>query len=252
MKKLIIIVILFLMATSFNTNKNSLNEIDSRIIEYPFKLQNIDIEYYRKEINRAFSLLKKQKRKIDLELNKSERVQILSIAFPEILRYDSYSDYLETSSNRILYVEEGKNSSDFSTGYFQMKPSFIENLENYVANTPNLKNYNWILIQKKNEIEARKERINRLEDFQWQLRYLKAFWYIADHKFQNIDFKTETDRIRFFSTAYNYGFTKPEKEITNYQSAKKFSPRKISNAKKLAFSDFSIDFVTNYSYFFNQ
>lgn len=250
MKKLIIISCLFLVTVSFTLNR-SLDVKDNLKIKSSSNLQNESIEYYRKEINRAFSLLKKQKKNIDLELNKSEKVHILSVAFPEMLRYDSYSDYLETSSNRVLYVNEGKNASDFSTGYFQMKPSFIEDLENYVANTESLKQYNWILIQKKNEIEARKERINRLENFQWQLRYLKVFWYVAEYKYQNIDFKTTEDKIRFFATAYNYGFTKPEKEITKYQSAKKFSPRE-TNTTKFAFADFSIDFVTTYSYFFKQ
>ncbi len=251
MKKLIIVAFLFLLSASFTINNNSLDVKNALKMKFPSNIQTDGIEYYRKKINRAFSLLKKQKKNIDTELSKNEKVQILSIAFPEILRYDSYSDYLETSSNSVLYVNEGKSASDFSTGYFQMKPSFIEDLENYVANTESLKQYNWIVIQKKNEIEARKERINRLGNFQWQLRYLKVFWYIAEYKFQNIYFKTSEDKIRFFATAYNYGFNKPEGEITKYQAAKKFSPGE-TNSKKFAFSDFSIDFVTTYSYFFDQ
>lgn len=250
MKKLIIIVFLFLISTSFTIDYNSLNAKDNLRIKPLFNPQNESIEYYRKHINRAFSLLKKQKKKIDLELNKNEKAHILSVAFPEMLRYDSYSDYLETSSNRVLYVNEGKNASDFSTGYFQMKPSFLEDLESYVANNESLKQYNWILIQKKNETEARKERIKRLENFQWQLRYLKIYWYVAEYRYRNIDFKTTQDKIRFFATAYNYGFTKPEKEITKYLSLKKYSPVKKPNAEKFAFADFSIDFIKTYSYFF--
>ncbi len=245
MEKLIVILFLFL-STSTAIKKNSIDE------NYNFTREKAGIERYRQEINRAFSLLKKQKRFIDLELNTNEKVQILSVAFPEIIRYDSYSDYLETSSNRLLYVNKGKDASDFSTGYFQMKPSFLEDLENYIANTESLKVYDWILIQKKDEKAIRKERINRLENFQWQLKYLKVFWYVAEYKYQHIDFKTTDDKIRFFATAYNYGFTKPENEITKYQSAKKFSPGEISNAEKLAFADFSIDFIKTYSYFFNQ
>ncbi|MDQ6469182.1 hypothetical protein RB619_00915 [Flavobacterium sp. LHD-80] len=238
MKKLIVIAFLFLITTSANSNdvKND--------------LKNEGIEYYRKEINRSFSLLKKKKKLIDLELPNNEKAQILSIAFPEILRYDSYSDYLETSSNRILYVNNGKEASDFSTGYFQMKPSFLENLENYVANTESLKPYNWILIQNKNEKEARKERISRSEKFQWQLRYLKVFWFIAEYKYQNIDFKSSEEKIRFYATAYNYGFTKPDSEITKYQSAKKFPSGENTEAHKFAFADFSIDFIKTYSVFF--
>lgn len=251
MKKLLIITLFFLISTSFTISNDSLNAKNALKIRPFFYPQNQSVEYYRKEINRAFLILKKQKKNIDTELSKNEKVKVLSLAFPEMLRYDSYSDYLETSSNRILYVNKGKNASNFSTGYFQMKPSFIEDLENYVAKNESLKQYNWIVIQNKNEIEVRKERIKRLENFQWQLRYLKVFWYVAELKFQNIDFQTTEDKIRFFATAYNYGFTKPEKEITKYQSAKKFSPEE-TNTKKFAFSDFSIDFVTTYSYFFDQ
>jgi len=251
MKNLIIISWL-LTSASFTTTNNSSEVKDNIKIKYVFNLKNQGIEHYRKEIDRAFSLLKKQKKNIDLELSKNEKVQILSIAFPEILRYDSYSDYLETSSNRILYVKKGKNASDFSTGYFQIKPSFIEDLENYIANTESMKIYDWIIIQKKDEKEARKERIERLENFQWQLRYLKVFWYVAEYKYQNIVFKTSQDKIRFFATAYNYGFTKPEKEITKYQFVKKFSPGEITDPEKFAFADFSIDFIRTYSYFFNQ
>lgn len=252
MKKLIIISFLFLTSAAFTSNKNRLDAKDRLKTNAAFRFQNEGIESYRKEINRAFSLLKKQKKKIDLELNKNEKAQILAIAFPEILRYDSYSYYLETSSNKILYVNEGKGASDFSTGYFQMKPSFIEELENYVSNNKNLLQYNWIIIQRKNEIEARKERINRLEDFRWQLRYLKVFWYAAEFKYQNIEFKTTPDKIRFFATAYNYGFMKPEKEITKYQSVKKYPPAENPNDEKFAFADFSVDFIKTYSYFFDQ
>jgi hypothetical protein len=251
MKKLLIISCVFLLSTSFTSSKNNLEAKINPKVNDAFNLKNDGIESYRKEINRAFSLLKKQKERIVLELNIDERVPILSIAFPELIRYNSYSDYLETSSNKILYVDEGKNASDFSTGYFQMKPSFIEDLENYVANTANLKSYNWILIQKKNQTDARKERIKRLGNFQWQLRYLKVFWYAAEYKYQNIDFKSTEEKIRFFATAYNYGFLKPENEIANYQFKKKFSPTERRSAEKFAFADFSIDFIKTYSYFFN-
>lgn len=247
MNKLIAILFLFLIsvsAISKNIDNNSK-------IRFDFNFKSEGIEYYRKEMNRAFSLLKKKKKFIDIELNTTDKAQILSIAFPEIIRYDSYSDYLETTSNRVLYVNNGKEASDFSTGYFQMKPSFLENLENYVANNESLKLYQWIVIQNKDEKEARKERITRLENFQWQLRYLKVFWFVAEYKYQNIGFKNTQDKIRFYATAYNYGFTNPESEITKYQSAKKFPPGETTFTHKFAFADFSIDFIHTYAVFFN-
>ncbi|MHC0440860.1 hypothetical protein [Flavobacterium sp. 3-210] len=249
MKKLIVISFLFLISASA-INKNSNDVKNGFKDKHSLNLKNEGIEYYRQEINRAISLLKKKKKFIDLELPNIEKVQILSIAFPEILRYDSYSDYLETSSNRILYVNKGKEASDFSTGYFQMKPSFLEDLEKYVANTESLKPYQWILIEKKDEKEARKERINRLANLQWQLRYLKVFWFAAEYKYQNIDYKSTEEKIRFYATAYNYGFTKPENEIKKYQSVKKFPSGENTDGHKLAFADFSIDFIQTYSIFF--
>lgn len=185
-------------------------------------------------------------------MNQNERLDILSIAFPEIIRYNSFSDYIEISSNRILYINKGKKISDFSTGYFQMKPSFVEDLENYISKNESLQKYNSILIKKKSEKEIRKERIDRLENFQWQLRYLKVFWNVAEHRYKHIGFKTKSDKIRFYATAYNYGFTKPEKEIINYQTVKIFPYGKNLNMSKFAFADFSIDFINSYSTLFNQ
>ncbi|WPO77165.1 hypothetical protein [Flavobacterium sp. KACC 22761] len=250
MKKLIAILFLFLIPTSA-TNKNSTDANTNSKILFAFNFKSEGIGYYRKEMNRAFSLLKKKKKFIDIELNTTEKAQILSIAFPEIIRYDSYSDYLETTSNRVLYVNNGKEASDFSTGYFQMKPSFLENLENYIASTESLKSFHWIIIQNKNEKEARKERITRLENFQWQLRYLKIFWFVAEYKYQNMGFKNTQEKIRFYATAYNYGFTNPESEITKYQSMKKFPTGENTENHKFAFADFSIDFIRTYAVFFN-
>lgn len=230
--------------------KMSSNKYPSILSTKQSKTENI--EYYRLEINQAISLLKKQKQFIDLELNKIERANILSIAFPEIIRYNSFSDYIETSSNRILYINKGKKASDFSTGYFQMKPSFIEDLEDYVTNTVSLQQYRSILIRKKTEKENRKERIDRLENFQWQLRYIKVFWNVLEYKYKHIRFKNENEKIRLYATAYNYGFTKPEKEITKYQSIKAFPYGERINTEKFAFADFSIDFINTYSPFFNQ
>lgn len=211
-----------------------------------------EIEYYRVEINHAVDLLKTEKKLIESELNKDERIDILSIAFPEIIRYNSFSDYIETSSNRLLYINKGKKSSDFSTGYLQMKPSFVEDLENYITKNQSLQEYNSILIKKKSEKEIRKERINRLENFQWQLRYLKVLWYIFEEKYKNINFKTKQEKIRFYATAYNYGFTKPQSEITNYQAVKIFPYGKGSSMAKFAFADFSLDFINSYSNLFSQ
>jgi len=133
-----------------------------------------------------------------------------------------------------------------------MKPSFIEDLENYIANSSTLKKYNSIVIQNKTEKETREERINRLENLQWQLRYLKVLWMILDDKYNNKIFKNKEDKIRFYATAYNFGFLQPEKIITNYQNIKVFPYGKNNNNIQVAFADFSIDFFRNYAFQINQ
>lgn len=216
------------------------------VVEYDKKA----VDYYRNEIDRAVSLLASQKRIIRLELTKSERAVIIAIAFPEIIRYNSFNDLIETTSNRILYIKEGRVASDFSIGYFQMKPSFVEDLENYVAHSESLKKYNCIIIRDKTEMKTREERINRLENLQWQLRYLKVFWQVLDDKYKAVTYKNSTEKIRFYATAYNYGFLQPKKAIIKYQAVKVFPYGKNSNKKKLAFADFSIDFINTYATLF--
>ncbi len=210
------------------------------------------IEYYRNEIDNAVSLLVKENKIINRELNKNERAAIIAIAFPEVIRYNSFSDLIETSANRIAYINRGKKASDFSIGYFQMKPSFVEDLERFVVNSKNLKKYTSIVIQGKDEKKSREERINRLENLQWQLRYLKVFYQVLDQKYKNIAFRSTDEKIRLYATAYNYGFLQPEQVIIKYQTIKIFPYGKNSNKKKLAFADFSMDFINTYSTIFNQ
>lgn len=210
------------------------------------------VDYYRNEIESAVLLLVSQKQIINLELNKNERAAIISIAFPEVIRYNSFIDLIETSSNRILYINGGKIASDFSIGYFQIKPSFVEDLEKFVANSVKLEKYNSIVIQDKDVKRTREERINRLENLQWQLRYLKVFWQVLEDKCKNIVFKNRDEKIRFYATAYNYGFLQSEKAIIKYQTIKVFPYGKNSKKKKLAFADFSIDFINTYATLFTQ
>ena len=202
------------------------------------------------EINNAASLLAKQKKTIDIELNKNERVEIIAIAFPEIIRYNAFSDLIEITSNRILYINGGKTASDFSIGLFQMKPSFVEDLENYVANSEKLEKYKNIQILNKTEKAKREERVRRIENFHWQLRYLKVFWAVMEDKYSRIFFKNKNDKLRFYATAYNFGFLRPEKMIIYYQNKKAF-PYGINKKNVARFADFSLDFYTNYASLLN-
>ena len=179
--------------------------------------------------------------------NDKDKYNILAVAFPELIRYSAFSDLIETASNKLLYINGGKEAADYSIGYFQMKPSFIEQLE--VCS----KKYNYhtkfksLLIDFRDIKKVRATRIQRLENIQWQIRYLKAYWSIMDEKYKTKTFLNIEEKIRFYATAYNYGFTKPDDEILAYQQVKAFPLGKNINNNQIAFSDFSIEFINNYS-----
>lgn len=52
-----------------------------------------------------------------------------AIVFPEVIRYSVIRNKLELHGLFTLYVQYGERYSDFSVGYFQMKPSFARQLE---------------------------------------------------------------------------------------------------------------------------
>ena len=64
-----------------------------------------------------------------LGYDKQYKNEKLAIVFPELLKYTLYQDLLETTALELIYTSYGKSYADFSIGYFQMKPSFIEDLE---------------------------------------------------------------------------------------------------------------------------
>jgi len=54
---------------------------------------------------------------------------VLSIVFPELIRFNAIQDKIETFALQSLYVKYGKDYANFSVGPFQVKPSFAESLE---------------------------------------------------------------------------------------------------------------------------
>ena len=65
--------------------------------------------------------------------NQISTEEAMAVVFPELIRYSLVMDLLETSAVELGYVKYGAGFTDFSIGQFQMKPSFIEHLEQYVC-----------------------------------------------------------------------------------------------------------------------
>lgn len=176
--------------------------------------------------------------------------EILAIGFPEVIRWNEFKDIVETTSNQLLYVQYGSKYSDFSIGIFQMKPSFVENIENYCLKyfSINQKNiFNNITLNDKSEQNNRSIRLKRLSNAAWQFYYLKLYWYVANHKFKNMVFHNQEERIRFYASAYNYGFTQPAEKIKKWQLKSLFPFGKNYVGQQLSYADMSMVFFDTYS-----
>lgn len=104
-----------------------------------------------------------------------------------------------------------------------MKPSFIEGLENYIRNNNELKiKYDSYLFQDSQSKNARIERIDRLNSISWQIKYLSVFCDLINHKFNHLQFVSNTEKVRFFASAYNSGFHKSENALKIMQKMKYF------------------------------
>jgi len=145
---------------------------------------------------------------------------LFAIVAPEISQFSYLQDKAETYALKVFYVQNGKDYSDFSIGLFQMKPSFIESLENYISANTELKNkFQKFLFTKPDERQARVERIERLSSLQWQIEYLALFCVVVNHKFMNATFSTDEKKLRFYANAYNSGFHRSEEALKSVKGA---------------------------------
>ena len=176
----------------------------------------------------------------------------MSVVSPELMRWSAFQDFMETKANEVLYVNKGKEAANFSIGHFQMKPAFVEQVEDYVATHTALATFDYVVIKGKTDKEGRKERVERLKRFDWQLRYAHVYWLVAKDKFKNRTFLNAKERVRFFATAYNYGFTRPETEIEAWQKKKAFPFGTNYKGEQVAFSDLAVEFFEKYAAQFDK
>ncbi len=228
--------ILFILAFSFSTSP-----------DYPVIFED--------DYNKAIVFVKQNKNtfvSISRKYNNNP-AEIVSAAFPELIRYSILYDFFETLSLEILYTKYGTDYSDFSIGNFQMRPSFVEQMENYCKKSNKLRiKYQIILTFPTDNIELqRKERLRRLQNVRWMTVYLNCFHDIIDERFP-ITFHNTTEKIRFHAAAYNTGVLKSETEI------RKWIPRKIFpyglgvEMPQYSFSDIAADFFLKKNSLFSQ
>lgn len=183
----------------------------------------------------AFEVIRNYKATLDtMKEFSGENFEILAVVLPEVIRWNALQDYIEIKMNEEL----GAELIDFSVGIFQMKPSFVLQLEQYVSKNK-ISRCEFIVILNEN---AKEVRIERLKQAYWQLKYTYVFWEVANHRFKNEIFNDFEDRIRFYAAAYNYGFTRPIEEIKAWQDKKAFLYGPEYKGKQMSYADFAYTF----------
>ncbi len=192
-----------------------------------------------KEASDAISFINENKSSIHQSLkslSSEEQLIAISIVAPEISQFSSFQNFLELRTLFVMYLNTGQ--SDFSVGYFQMKPSFIELMEKKVKSSSLLTKEYKDVIPKGSMRAKRKFRLERLGSLQGQLRYLKLFIDIVKINTSSINFNNFETKLKYWATLYNSGLDLQEPDVLTRQGQKLF-PR---YEKKYNYSSIALEF----------
>ena len=237
MKAFLFISLIILLSEPVNYEKVFHSEYDNAVSF---------IEQNHKVFNKVLKTNADNQPKVDQPL--AEKNMMISIIFPELIRYSLFRDFFETKALELGYVEYGSNMVDFSIGRFQMKPSFVETLEEKVKRSDKLMN-KYYKITVFNDITItgiRRERVERLGSLTWQLIYLECFYDITSERFKDVKWQDDIEKLKFFATAYNYNFCAPKEDIEKWINARTFPYGAHYKGTQYAYSDVSVYFFKNY------
>lgn len=181
------------------------------------------------------------------KLCKKNKRFMQSLVFPEVMRYSSLKDDIETESLHALYVQFGEEYANFSIGLFQMKPSFAQQVEQKakLLLSDSINQELQLSIKAANVSEEREERVKRLQDNDWQLIYLTAFVCICDKIYSDKIFINEADQLQWYATVYNAGFDKTGAYITQKIEQENFYLNQGMPGKKFRYAAIA-------AWFYNQ
>lgn len=147
--------------------------------------------------------------------------EIIAIIFPELLRYNSIQDKIETFALESLYIRYGNEYADFSVGPLQVKPSFAEQLEKDFLKSETTIHALALRAADTLASEAnRAQRLKRLKDTSIMIDYVCCFYKLLESRhdtWENLEVK-----IKFLAAAYNCGYHRPETEIKSFIGRKFF------------------------------
>ena len=112
-----------------------------------------------------------------------------AVVWPEMERYYRLQDVLETAANYGTYITTG-GGPDFSIGRFQMKPSFVEEMEKAWMASGLARPYE-LWFDTADNATARRIRITRLQKEEWQVIYLGVFLRLLYYTYGSRDKRGE-------------------------------------------------------------
>jgi len=231
-----------------------LTKMKKRIFLFLFFCINISAtptHLFSEEQADGIAFLKNQKEIVDQVIghyNGLKTAEVLAVIAPELMRYRMFQNFIETKMLEKWYVDFGAEQADFSIGYFQMKPSFAEKLEEHLVelSSKHSIDFDHFKYTSNEEKEIRKERIERLKNFQWQLHYACLFHLVSAHCFDGLTFNSITDKIHFYATAYNLGFEKTIEEIKQWQSIEAFPYGRKFRFEQMAYGSLATHFYQSF------
>jgi len=187
---------------------------------------SFDCDKAAKFLNTYNDIFRKAEEKYGISKN-----ELFSIISPEFVVYNEKRDLIETRAAEFLYAKFGSVYGDFSIGFFQMKPKFVEKIIKeilqdttyfsdflFIAEFPDESNKNSIII-------------NRIKDIYWSVDFLSAFYKVAMKKYPEINKLPEKDRIRYLASAYNLGIPDNFSLVKEWIYVEKFPNDFISRSK---------------------
>lgn len=138
-----------------------------------------------------------------------------AVIFPELVRYNRIQDSFETSVLEASYPEDGITGCDYSIGRFQMKPSFVEDLEKRWMRSGLGQKYG-LIYDTADSVEARQARFDRLKSEEGQCVYLAVYLRMLYLDYGSLDKDGQvlqagletlprTEQAYLAATAYNHG-----------------------------------------------
>lgn len=169
----------------------------------------------------------------------------IAVIFPELVRYSALRDKMEITVLKALYINLGDEYANFSIGRFQMKPSFACMIREQASVFLGRKSGSLFKQLENDDIrDLRQQIIAELEDPQTQFIYLIAFLKICEKKYR-LNRKDEPGKIKFLSTAYNFGIDKTTTGIDSMIS-RKFFNTKLFSTENYSYADVSIYWYKQY------